>query len=258
MVRSGRCPVPRWRHCARWHTVPVTSLRAMSCYACCRAIATIRTQSTPLYFGCEQLWATRTLSRRLSSVVTASRWTNQPIYHDFDPGSAWHPPTRWCRDDRRPCGTGEHAAGPHGAGCVCRRVGPHPQRSAFGCQRARDRGARVFVPWISCSHRSARPDRGRPTLERRRHPCIGAEQGDRADGRRPAGGIRLASRRFGDPCRGGHIRYDGGRRVVCASYLLAEAVSLEPLRACGPDLVRGTLGTHPGLAQLIANRFRTA
>jgi sirohydrochlorin ferrochelatase len=48
------------------------------------------------------------------------------------------------------------------------------------------------------------------------------------------------------------------RRVVVASYLLAEGLFQERLRACGADLVSGPLGTHPGLAQLIANRFRKA
>lgn len=48
------------------------------------------------------------------------------------------------------------------------------------------------------------------------------------------------------------------RRVVVASYLLADGLFQERLRACGADLVSGPLGTHPGLAQLIANRFRKA
>lgn len=53
-------------------------------------------------------------------------------------------------------------------------------------------------------------------------------------------------------------RRDGARRVVVASYLLAEGLFQERLRACGADLVTQPLGTHPGLARLIANRFRRA
>jgi hypothetical protein len=48
------------------------------------------------------------------------------------------------------------------------------------------------------------------------------------------------------------------RRVVVASYLLADGLFQERLRACGADLVSQPLGTHPGLARLIANRFRGA
>jgi sirohydrochlorin ferrochelatase len=48
------------------------------------------------------------------------------------------------------------------------------------------------------------------------------------------------------------------RRVVVASYLLADGLFQERLRSCGADLVSRPLGTHPRLAQLIANRFRRA
>lgn len=47
-------------------------------------------------------------------------------------------------------------------------------------------------------------------------------------------------------------------RVVLASYLLADGLFQERLHACGADLVSAPLGTHPGLARLIANRFRRA
>jgi sirohydrochlorin ferrochelatase len=55
-----------------------------------------------------------------------------------------------------------------------------------------------------------------------------------------------------------HARRQGARRVVVASYLLADGLFQERLRGCGADLVTPPLGTHPGLAHLIANRFRTA
>lgn len=53
------------------------------------------------------------------------------------------------------------------------------------------------------------------------------------------------------------VRRDGGR-VVVASYLLADGLFQQRLHRCGADLVSQPLGTHPGLARLIANRFRRA
>ena len=54
-----------------------------------------------------------------------------------------------------------------------------------------------------------------------------------------------------------HARRNGAR-VVVASYLLADGMFQERLHACGADLVSQPLGNHPGLARLIANRFRRA
>jgi sirohydrochlorin ferrochelatase len=53
-------------------------------------------------------------------------------------------------------------------------------------------------------------------------------------------------------------RHSAARRVVVASYLLADGLFQERLRGCGADLVSQPLGTHPRLARLIANRFRRA
>jgi sirohydrochlorin ferrochelatase len=55
-----------------------------------------------------------------------------------------------------------------------------------------------------------------------------------------------------------NARRQGARRVVVASYLLAGGLFQERLRGCGADLVTPPLGTHRGLARLIANRFRDA
>ncbi|GFG98214.1 sirohydrochlorin chelatase [Mycobacterium timonense] len=49
-----------------------------------------------------------------------------------------------------------------------------------------------------------------------------------------------------------------GGRVAVASYLLADGLFQQRLQGCGADLVSEPLGTHPGLARLIANRFRRA
>ena len=55
-----------------------------------------------------------------------------------------------------------------------------------------------------------------------------------------------------------NARRRGARRVVVASYLLADGLFQQRLRASGADLVTEVLGTHAGLARLIANRFRRA
>jgi sirohydrochlorin ferrochelatase len=49
-----------------------------------------------------------------------------------------------------------------------------------------------------------------------------------------------------------------GGRVVIASYLLADGLFQQRLHGCGADLVSEPLGIHPGLARLVANRFRRA
>lgn len=53
-------------------------------------------------------------------------------------------------------------------------------------------------------------------------------------------------------------RRNGARRVVVASYLLADGLFQQRLHGCGADLVSQPLGSHPGLARLVANRFRRA
>lgn len=55
-----------------------------------------------------------------------------------------------------------------------------------------------------------------------------------------------------------NARRRGARRVVVASYLLADGLFQERLDACGADLVTRPLGTHPGVARLVADRFRDA
>ena len=52
------------------------------------------------------------------------------------------------------------------------------------------------------------------------------------------------------------LRLRGSGRVVVASYLLAEGLFQDRLRLSGADVVTEPLGTHPGMARLIASRFR--
>lgn len=73
--------------------------------------------------------------------------------------------------------------------------------------------------------------------------------------------VRLGFAATGDPYVDEAVaapRRDGARRVAVASYLLADGLFQERLRGCGADLVSRPLGTHPGLAHLIANGFRGA
>lgn len=55
-----------------------------------------------------------------------------------------------------------------------------------------------------------------------------------------------------------NVRRHGARRVVVASYLLADGLFQQRLLDSDADLVTPPLGTHPGLARLVAGRFRTA
>ncbi|MEB3984370.1 sirohydrochlorin chelatase [Mycobacterium sp. 663a-19] len=73
--------------------------------------------------------------------------------------------------------------------------------------------------------------------------------------------VRLGFAATGDPDVREAVlraRRDGARRVAVASYLLADGLFQQRLRGCGADLVSQPLGTHPGLARLIASRFRRA
>lgn len=54
------------------------------------------------------------------------------------------------------------------------------------------------------------------------------------------------------------MRSKGARRVVVASYLLADGLFQDRLHQSGADVVTAPLVTHPGVARLIARRFRRA
>lgn len=54
------------------------------------------------------------------------------------------------------------------------------------------------------------------------------------------------------------LRSSGARRVVVASYLLADGLFQRRLHDAGADQVTEPLGTHPGIARIIADRFITA
>ncbi len=54
------------------------------------------------------------------------------------------------------------------------------------------------------------------------------------------------------------LRRRGARRIVVASYLLADGLFQDRLRDSGADLVADPLGNHPAMVRLVANRFRRA
>ena len=54
------------------------------------------------------------------------------------------------------------------------------------------------------------------------------------------------------------LRRRGARRVVVASYLLADGLFQDRLRNSGADAVTDPLGSHPAMVRLIANRFQRA
>jgi len=54
------------------------------------------------------------------------------------------------------------------------------------------------------------------------------------------------------------LRSRGASRVVIASYLLADGLFQRRLYGAGADLVTEPLGTHPGIARVVAGRFLTA
>ena len=73
--------------------------------------------------------------------------------------------------------------------------------------------------------------------------------------------VELAFAATGDPGVAEAVataRRRGARRVAVASYLLAEGLFSDRLRDCGADAVGEPLGTHPGLARLVAQRFNQA
>jgi sirohydrochlorin ferrochelatase len=73
--------------------------------------------------------------------------------------------------------------------------------------------------------------------------------------------VELAFAATGTPTVGDAVaaaRGRCGRRVAVASYLLADGLFQDRLRASGADIVGDPLGIHPGMVRLIASRFRRA
>jgi sirohydrochlorin ferrochelatase len=73
--------------------------------------------------------------------------------------------------------------------------------------------------------------------------------------------VELAYVATGEPRVGDavvELRRQRARRVVLASYLLADGLFQDRLHRSGADLVADPLGGHPAMVRLIANRFKRA
>ena len=87
---------------------------------------------------------------------------------------------------------------------------------------------------------------------RRMSALLSAVLGDR---------VELAFAATGEPTVAdavAHLRRTGARRVVVASYLLADGLFQDRLRCSGADTIAEPLGTHSAMVRLIASRFRRA
>ncbi len=129
-------------------------------------------------------------------------------------------------------------------------LGPDPRVAAVLAARLAESGWRPGDSVILAAAGSSNPD-GRADLDT---------------------AARLLSRLLGSPVElafaasGGpsvpeavaDARSRGASRVVIASYLLADGLFQRRLRDAGADLVTRPLGTHPGTARIVADRFITA
>jgi sirohydrochlorin ferrochelatase len=73
--------------------------------------------------------------------------------------------------------------------------------------------------------------------------------------------VQLAFAATGEPSASAAVanaRTRSRSRIMVASYLLADGLFQQQLQNCGADIISDPLGTHPGLAQLIAHRFQQA
>ncbi|SEH51609.1 Sirohydrochlorin ferrochelatase [Mycolicibacterium rutilum] len=142
------------------------------------------------------------------------------------------------------------AASGHPAVTVTEALGPSPQLVRVLVDRLLECGWRpgdsVVLAAAGTSDLRALSDL------RRTSTLLSAVIGDR---------VELAYAATGEPKVAdavARLRRRGARRVVVASYLLAEGLFQDRLRLSGADAVADPLGTHPALVRLIVNRFRRA
>ncbi len=73
--------------------------------------------------------------------------------------------------------------------------------------------------------------------------------------------VELGYAATGEPSVGAavaRLRARGAGRIAVASYLLADGLIQDRLRASGADVVSAPLGTHASVVRLVASRFRRA
>jgi sirohydrochlorin ferrochelatase len=129
-------------------------------------------------------------------------------------------------------------------------LGPDPQLARILADRlvecGWDPGDSVVLAAAGTSDTHAQSDL------RRAAALLSAVIGDR---------VELAFAATGDPKVADavtRLRRQGARRVVVASYLLAEGLFQDRLRNSGADAVTAPMGAHPAMVRLIASRFRRA
>ncbi|MCV7281563.1 sirohydrochlorin chelatase [Mycolicibacterium flavescens] len=138
----------------------------------------------------------------------------------------------------------------HPAVTVTEALGPSPQLVRVLIDRLIECGWRPGDSVVLAAAGTSDP-RARSDL-RQMSALLSAVTGDR---------VELAYAATGEPRVAdavARLRRLGARRVVVASYLLAEGLFQDRLRLSGADAVADPLGTHPALVRLIVNRFRRA
>lgn len=108
-------------------------------------------------------------------------------------------------------------------------------------------GDSVILAAAGTSDRSAQSDL------RQTAAMLSALTGDRVE----LGYAATGAPTIADAVHAARERNDGGK-IAVASYLLADGLFQDRLRASGADIVSEPLGIHPGMIRLIANRFRRA
>ena len=142
------------------------------------------------------------------------------------------------------------AASGHPDVTVTDALGPSPQLARVLSDRLIECGWRPGDSVVLAA--AGTSDRGALSDLRRTSALLSAVIGDR---------VELALAATGEPRVAdavARLRRRGARRVVVASYLLAEGLFQDRLRDSGADAVTDPLGTHPAMVRLIANRFRRA
>lgn len=134
---------------------------------------------------------------------------------------------------------------------VTRPLGPCPGTVRVLADRLYETGWRpgdsVILAAAGTSDRSAQSDL------RQTAAMLSALIGDRVElGYAAAGAPTVA-----DAVTAARSRGDGAK-IAVASYLLADGLFQDRLRASGADIVSEPLGIHPGMVRLIASRFRRA
>jgi sirohydrochlorin ferrochelatase len=142
----------------------------------------------------------------------------------------------------------EVAASGHGTVAVTRALGPDPTLAAIVHGRLRDAGWRPGDAIVLAAAGSSDP---RALADVRRGAAMLAEQ--------TAGSVRIGYIATGQPRVAdvvAQLRRDGHRRVFVASYLLAHGLFQQRLHAAGADGVTEPIGEHPGVVELLVQRYR--